>query len=63
MKLDFTRNQSGVALLPTIITAIVLRLGAFGKQTAPTHVRLKAAVERFFDRTLRDHSHTTSYED
>jgi hypothetical protein len=51
MKPDFDRGQPGAALLPKVITAIILRLGAFGKRTAPTHARLKATVERFMAST------------
>lgn len=51
MKPAFNRNQVSTTSLPTVITAIILRVGAFGKRTVPTHVRLKAIAERFFART------------
>ena len=54
MKPPCNQIQVGAALLPTVITAIILRLGTFGKKNAPTHVRLKATAERFIARNRHD---------
>ena len=50
MKPACNQNQVGAALLGTVITALILRLGAFGKKNAPTRVRLKATAKRFIAR-------------
>ena len=38
----------GSALLPMIITAIVLRTGAFGRRAHPKVLRIRASTERLF---------------
>ena len=51
MKPTLNRNHAGAALLPKVITAIVLRVGAIADRTAPTRLRLKAIMERFIATT------------
>ncbi len=48
MKLEINRRPGGNALLPAVITAVVLRVGALGRRPTPKHVRARTAIERVF---------------
>lgn len=48
MKLEINRRPSGSALLPAVITALVLRIGVLGRRPTPKLVRAKTAIERVF---------------
>ena len=55
MKLEGRRQPAsnsniGGALLPMIITAIVLRTGAFGRRPHPKVFRIRASTERVYQR-------------
>ncbi|MEA3208402.1 MAG: hypothetical protein QOE70_1459 [Chthoniobacter sp.] len=51
MKPTLNRLPPGGALLPKVITALVLHVGAIADRTAPRRLRLKTTVERLIAKT------------